>query len=44
MMQKINTLSGDYPALCTSRSLAKTAGGKEVIVITIGTGDKENKP
>jgi hypothetical protein len=44
MSQKIAALSKEYPALCTVKSLVKTAGGKEIWVMTIGTGDKDNKP
>jgi hypothetical protein len=44
MSQKINKLSTDYPALCTVKSLVKTAGGKDIWVVTIGSGDRENKP
>ena len=42
--QKINSLSKEYPAFCSVKSLVKTAGGKEIFVLTIGTGDKDNKP
>lgn len=44
MSQKINKLAADYSSLCTVKSLAKTAGGNDIWVITIGEGDKENKP
>jgi len=44
MSQKIDALSKAYPALCTVKSLVKTAGGKDIWVLTIGTGDKDNKP
>jgi len=44
MSQKIEVLTKEYPSLCTSKSLVKTAGGKDIWVLTIGTGDKENKP
>jgi len=44
MMQKINALSEDYPALCTTRSIGKSAGGMELMVLMIGIGDKDNKP
>jgi hypothetical protein len=44
MLQKVDALSRDYPNLCSSRSLVKTIGGKDVLVITIGVGDKDNKP
>jgi len=44
MLQKADALSEDYPNLCSSRSLVKTIGGKDILVITIGAGDKDNKP
>jgi len=44
MLQKVDALSRDYPDLCSSGSLIKTIGGKDVLVITIGTGNKDNKP
>jgi hypothetical protein len=44
MAGKIQSLSGDYPQVCSVRSLAKTAGGKEIWVLSIGSGNKENKP
>lgn len=44
MMQKINSLRADHPALCSVSTLVKTAGGKEIMVITIGAGDTGNKP
>ena len=44
MSQKLNALSKEYPALCSVKSLVKTAGGKEIFVVTIGTGDKDSKP
>jgi hypothetical protein len=44
MSQKINKLSTDYSSLCSVKSLVKTSGGKDIWVLTIGTGDKEKKP
>ena len=44
MVRKIQSLSGDHPQVCSVRSLAKTAGGKEIWVISIGSGNKESKP
>jgi hypothetical protein len=44
MSQKINKLGTDYSSLCTVKSLVKTSGGKDIWVITIGTGDREKKP
>ena len=44
MSQKLNTLSKKYPAVCSVRSLVKTSGGKDIWVMTIGTGTPDNKP
>lgn len=44
MLQKIDIMGKKYPSLCSVKSLCKTAGGNEVVVLTIGTGDKDNKP
>jgi hypothetical protein len=42
--QKIDELSREYPAICSVKPLVKTAGGKDIFVISIGTGDKDQKP
>ena len=44
MVRKIQSLSGRSSAVCSVRSLAKTAGGKEIWVISIGSGNKDSKP
>jgi hypothetical protein len=44
MSQKIEALGKGYPSICSVRSLVKTSGGKEIWLITIGTGNKDNKP
>lgn len=44
LAQRITTLSKTYPALVKSRSLTKTISGKEVWMMTIGTGKVEQKP
>ena len=44
MVRKIQSLPGDHPQVCSVRSLAKTAGGKEIWVISIGSGNKDSKP
>lgn len=41
---KIEALVRQYPDLCSVRSLVKTSGGKDIWVITIGTGTRDNKP
>ena len=43
LMQKAEALSKEYPSLCSVKSLTKTAGNNEVIVLTIGSGDKDSK-
>jgi hypothetical protein len=44
MSQKINSMVSEYSGMCTVKSLVKTAGGKDIWVITVGTGNKDNKP
>lgn len=44
MSQKINTLSKKYPGVCSIKSLVKTSGGKDIWVMTIGTGTPDDKP
>lgn len=41
---KTEMLVREYPALCSVKSLVKTAGGKEILILTIGTGEKDQKP
>ena len=40
----IRALETQHPGLCSVKSLAKTAGGNDIWLITIGTGDKDTKP
>jgi Zinc carboxypeptidase len=44
MMQNIETLAKEYPSICSARSLVRSAGNNDIMVLTIGTGDKDNKP
>jgi Zinc carboxypeptidase len=44
MSQKIVALSSEYPRICSVKSLVKTAGGKDIWILTIGSGDRDNKP
>ena len=44
MSQKIEALGKEYSGLCTIKSLEKTAGGKDIWLITIGKGNKDSKP
>ncbi len=41
---RINALAKAYPSLATVRSLTKTNGGKDIWLLTIGTGKTESKP
>lgn len=41
---RINALTKSYPQLAKIRSLTKTAGGKDVWLLTIGNGNTESKP
>jgi hypothetical protein len=42
--KKIEALARQYPDLCSVKSLIKTAGGKDIWLITIGTGIRDSKP
>lgn len=44
ILTKAESLAKDNPALCTFKIIGKTPGGKDVAVLTIGSGDKDNKP
>jgi hypothetical protein len=44
MLKEVQALPVEYQQLCTVRSLVKTAGGKEIMVISIGSGNKDSKP
>lgn len=44
LARDMNNLARANPALCEIRSLGKTEGGKDILVLTIGTGDKNSKP
>ncbi len=41
---RIKMLAKEFPELCTVSSLVKTAGGKDIWLITAGTGNKDSKP
>ena len=41
---RINALAKNYPQFAKLRSLTKTAGGKDIWQITIGTGNTDAKP
>ncbi len=42
--QQLQALSRSHSALARVQSLAKTEGGKDIWLLTIGTGDIDNKP
>jgi len=44
LSQKLASMGKEYPSLCTVKSLIKTDGGKDIWLVTIGTGTRENKP
>ncbi len=44
LSQKLSTLGKDYPGQCKVSSLIKTDGGKDIWLVTIGSGDTDNKP
>jgi hypothetical protein len=44
LTKQILALQEKYPKICSVRSLVKTAGGKEIWVVSIGTGNKDSKP
>jgi hypothetical protein len=44
LVQRAEALSKEYPALCSVKSLVKTAGNREIVVITVGSGEKDIKP
>ena len=41
---RLNTLAKNYPQLAKLRSLTKTAGGKEIWQLTLGSGNADSKP
>lgn len=41
---RLNNLGKEYPSLANVRSLAKTDGGKDIWLLSIGAGDPENRP
>src|SRR5512137_735512 len=44
LSRKTESLAREFPALCSVKSLVKTAGGKDILVLAIGTGEKDQKP
>ena len=41
---RLSKLSKDYPQLVKLKSITKTVGGKDIWMLTIGTGNTESKP
>jgi hypothetical protein len=41
---RLSKLSKDYPQLIKLKSITKTAGGKDIWMLTIGNGNTESKP
>ena len=44
LSQKAEAFAREYPAICSVKSIVKTTGGKDIWLITIGKGDRDNKP
>ncbi len=44
LSDNINTLAGRYPSICRINSLCRTAEGRDIWLITAGTGDTGGKP
>ncbi|HEY0678730.1 MAG TPA: M14 family metallopeptidase [Chitinophagaceae bacterium] len=44
LTERVNALSKSYPQLVKVQSLTKTAGGKDIWQITIGSGNTEDRP
>ncbi|HUX96749.1 MAG TPA: M14 family metallopeptidase [Bacteroidales bacterium] len=43
-LKRAEALAKEYPSLCSVRTLVKTGGNKDILVLTIGTGEKDMKP
>jgi len=44
LTRKVQSLASANPAICSVRSLVRTTGGKDIWMVTIGTGKKDEKP
>jgi hypothetical protein len=44
MLQNAEALTKKYPAICSIKSIVKTSGGKDIYLISIGTGEKDSRP
>lgn len=44
LTRRLNSLGTKYPQLCTVKSLVRTAGGREIWLLTAGTGNRDGKP
>jgi len=44
LISKADALAREYPTLCTVRTSGKSPGGRNINILTIGKGEKDNKP
>jgi len=44
MSKKITSFGTQYPEICSVRSLLRTAGGNNLWLLTIGSGNRDDKP
>jgi len=44
LAQRVKALADKYPQLVKSKTLMQTAGGKDILMLTIGAGKTEQKP
>jgi hypothetical protein len=44
LAQRVKALADKYPQLVKSRTLTQTAGGKDILMLTLGSGKTEQKP
>ncbi|WP_316786018.1 M14 family metallopeptidase [Pedobacter frigiditerrae] len=44
LAQRVKALADKYPQLVKSKTLTQTAGGKDILMLTIGSGKTEQKP
>jgi len=44
IVQRIELLAKQNPSICSVKPIVKTAGGRDIYVISVGKGDKDAKP
>ncbi len=44
LVQRIEQLGKQNPSVCSVKSIVKTAGAKDIYVISVGRGEKDGKP